>query len=151
LLRLRKGRSHLVDREKGWMQPGFGRRSTQRRLGFTRWWIRTSVKQIIACSLSYLWIYSGVSVCEVQALNIPHRTSLWTTHLALVDFKQAIKKEVRGESLPRKNGGTGFGQCAYSAAQAPVQRFRRFFQRFQTFQKLRGKVRSIRVSLIKLF
>jgi hypothetical protein len=47
----------------------------------------------------------------------------------------------RGESLPGKPGGTGFGQCAYSAAKAPVQRFWRFLQRFRTFQKLRRKVR----------
>jgi hypothetical protein len=32
----------------------------------------------------------------------------------------------RGESLPGKSGGTGFGQCGCSAAKAPVQRFRRF-------------------------
>jgi hypothetical protein len=65
----------------------------------------------------------------------------------------------RGESLPGKSGGTGFakpvaqvfGQCGYSAVKAPVQRFRRFLQRFRTFQKLRRKVRSIRGSLINLF
>jgi hypothetical protein len=57
----------------------------------------------------------------------------------------------RGESLPGKPSGTGFGQCAYSAAKAPVQRFRRFLQRFRTFQKLRRKVRRFRGSLIKLF
>jgi hypothetical protein len=57
-----------------------------------------------------LSIYSGFGVCEVQALNIPPRTSLSTTHPALVDFKQAIKKEVRGESLPGKPSGTGFAK-----------------------------------------
>jgi hypothetical protein len=51
----------------------------------------------------------------VQALNILHRTSLSSTHSALVDFKRAIKKEVRGESLPGKPGGTGFAK--------PVHRF----------------------------
>jgi hypothetical protein len=39
----------------------------------------------------------------------------------------------RGESLPGKPGGTGFGQCGHSAAKAPVQRFQRFLQRFRTF------------------
>jgi hypothetical protein len=68
--------------------------------------------------------------------------------------KQARRRR-RGESLP----GTGFakpvasvfGQCGHSAAQALVQRFRRIFQRFRTFQKLRIKVRSIRDSRISLF
>jgi hypothetical protein len=69
------------------------------------------------------------------------------------EFKlnKQTRRRRRGESLPSKLDGTGFGQCAYSAAQTPIQRFLGFFQRFQTFQKLRGKVRSIRVSLIKLF
>jgi hypothetical protein len=57
----------------------------------------------------------------------------------------------RGESLPGKPGGTGFGQCGYSVAKAPVQRLQRFLQRFRTFQKLRRKVRRIRGSLINLF
>jgi hypothetical protein len=64
----------------------------------------------LACSLSYLSIYSGVSVCEVQALNIPHRTSLRTTHPACVFFKQANKKEDRGESLPSKPCGFGLAK-----------------------------------------
>jgi hypothetical protein len=57
----------------------------------------------------------------------------------------------RGELLPGKPGGTGFGRCVHSAAKVPVQRFRRFLQRFRTFQKLRRKVRRIRDSLINLF
>jgi hypothetical protein len=44
------------------------------------------------------------------------------------DFKpnNQMRSSRRGESLPGKPGGTGFGQCGYSAAKAPVQRFRRF-------------------------
>jgi hypothetical protein len=62
------------------------------------------------------------------------------------------RRRRRGESLlPGKSGGTGFGECGHSAAKAPVQRFRRFLQRFRTFQKLRRKVWSLRGSLIKLF
>jgi hypothetical protein len=70
--------------------------------------------------------------------------------------KQTIRRR-RGESLPGKPGGTGFakpvalGQCVHSTAKAPVQRFRRFFQRFRTFQKLRRKVESMRDSPINLF
>jgi hypothetical protein len=60
--------------------------------------------------LSNLLIYSGVSVCEVHALNIPHRISLWTIHPLWVDFKQANKKEDRGESLPGKPSGTGLAK-----------------------------------------
>jgi hypothetical protein len=69
------------------------------------------------------------------------------------EFKpnKQTRRRRRGESLPGKPGGTGFGQYTYSVVQAPVQRFRRFLQRFWTFQKLWKKVRSIRVSLIKLF
>jgi hypothetical protein len=62
-----------------------------------------------------------------------------------------IRSRRRGESLPGKSGGTGFEQRGYSAAKAPVQRFRRFLQRFRTFQKLRREVRRIRSSLINLF
>jgi hypothetical protein len=36
------------------------------------------------------------------------------------------KRKFRGESLPGKPGGTSFGQYAYSAAQALVQRLRSF-------------------------
>jgi hypothetical protein len=69
------------------------------------------------------------------------------------EFKsnKQTRRRRREESLPGKPGGTGFGQCAHSAAKAPVQRFRRFFQRFRTFQKLQRKVRSIRDLLINLF
>jgi hypothetical protein len=73
MLLLWKGRSYLVDRGKGWMQPGFGRRSTQRRLGFTRWWIRTSVKQI---SVSLCWF----------TLHLPHLASLASTCYIFVDL-----------------------------------------------------------------
>jgi hypothetical protein len=51
------------------------------------------------------------------------------------EFKsnKQTRRRRRGESLSGKPGGTGFGQCAYSAVKAPVQRFRRFLQRFRTF------------------
>jgi hypothetical protein len=40
------------------------------------------------------------------------------------EFKPNNKtRRRRGESLPDKPGGTGFGQCAYSIVQAPVHRF----------------------------
>jgi hypothetical protein len=54
------------------------------------------------------------------------------------EFKpnKQTRRRRRGESLPGKPGGTGFGRYTYSAVQAPVQRFRRFLQRFWTFQKL---------------
>jgi hypothetical protein len=69
-------------------------------------------------------------------VSVKCRHSIFIKELILkpyTKFEFKPNKQTRKRRRICKTGGTGFGQCAYSAVKAPVQRFRIFFQSFQTF------------------
>jgi hypothetical protein len=81
----------------------------------------------------YLVIYILACFCHIGGATwllvfVKCRHSILIKELILksytkFEFKsnKQTRRRRRGESLPGKTGGTGFGQCAYSAAQALVR------------------------------
>jgi hypothetical protein len=132
------------------MQPGFGRRSTQQRLGFTRWWIRTSVNQIIVSLIGLPHIYFDIFIiacfCHIGGATwllvfVKCRHSIFIKKLILkpytkFEFKpnKQTRMRRRGEVTARqtrwhricKTDGTDFGQYTFPLHRLPSRNSKDF-------------------------
>jgi hypothetical protein len=104
------------------VNPNFGKTNPRVSCWFTSYSLCFTLLYSPKLVFGIFVIYLVVSVFGVQGIELLSKI----LSLAYTPSGLQYKRKFRGESLPGKPGGTSFGQYAYSAAQALVQRLRRF-------------------------